>query len=608
VGALELEGELGLGLRLIDVDGNSAQFDEDLNLDRGLFLRDLVLTGRRVGSGTEAPDLFTVHALGIGTRSSTVSATTSFAGIDAFGRYNRTHFTGTTDSDIHSFDFEREEGLLSLARERRSGTVRRAGIDFNLGRRDGFVLSSRSVGFGFVPDVPVNQENRRLGGTGTLGLALGPYDLDLEAGLEDSETQDRRSFRAPHPVFPQSEVTEDFAADIDGLSRRGAVRLRRSDVATNLDADAGFAWRSMSADGTSNAAETGIFNDPDLPFASTTLGELDMEGHGLTIDGGLLWKLSDDVDVDLRFTHEHDTDEGDLTETVTLDEFSGDPPSVSTFIDDLHHESTLDLLEGGVAMPINEWADIDLGLEVGKEHIDVRDLSDDVVVRRFSGSVDQFGGQATLVADTSAASTLEIGGGYGVHPTETSRIGVLFTFDDTRTSFVSLAWHWHGDEAAAAGATARHEQRSSDAFESEGQVDSLSVSGSMRVRHDLTVDGSLSYRVFDYQADTTFVFASPAPNEFPGHVSFESAQNVLTAGTVWDASELLHPRLWLSVSIGTGDASFDYGAIDLDVPYRVSTRLEVGTNASWVYFDGEEQLTGRDYDAGILVLYARIVF
>ena len=171
-----------------------------------------------------------------------------------------------------------------------------------------------------------------------------------------------------------------------------------------------------------------------------------------------------------------------------------------------------------------------------------------------------------------------------------------------------MTWRWHGSEDTTLAATARHEQRRSDAFESEGKADSLSISGSTLVGGTLALDGSLGFRTYDYEADTTFVIAAPAATEIPGHVETEGAQTTLGAGASWEASDALRPRLWTSVAIGTGDASYDYGAIDLDVPYRLTEVWEVGTNVSWVLFDGEEQLDGRDYDAGILVLYARVSF
>jgi hypothetical protein len=606
-GSYELSGEAALGLHLLDVGGNEAQFNEDQNLERGIFLRDLSVSGKRV-AGDSGPASFSLEALGIGTNAASARAETSVDGIDVRARYAHTRFSGTSTTDIHSFDFERETGSLSLARDAHDGTVRRAGVELTFARRDGFTLGTRSVNNGFVSDVPVDQDERRLGAAGQLGLRLGEFELDLAAGVEDLDTRDRRSFQAPHPRFPQRQVSEDFAADTDGLAHHGSVRLSRACLAGSLDVDAGVAWHVVNADGTLDRHETGIFNDPDLPFVSDTQGDTDFDGRALSTDAGLTWEVADETEVDLRFTHEHERDDGLLVRTVTLDELTGDPPTVSTLADDVHHESRLELLEAGVRAPLGRRIDVDLSLEAGREEIEVEDVSDQIVVRRFDGTVDRFGGEGRLSAEMGLAQTLELAAGYGNLPTESSRIGVEFTFDDTRTSFGSLAWRWRPRADASLSSEIKHEQRESDAFGSEGEFDSLSLSGSTALESRFSLDASFTYRTFDSKADTTFIVSNPGPTQIDGTVSFEGIQRIASAGAAWEATDVLHPRLWASLSQGSGDGSFDYGAFDLDVPYRLSARFELGGDLSWIRFDGDDSLSARDYDAWVLTLYARASF
>src|SRR6185503_20865700 len=149
LGSYELSGEAAIGWRTLDVDGNDAQFDEDQNLERGLFLRDLSMTGKGLEGGS-GPESFSLRAFGLGTPSSNLRAETAYGGVDMVARYARTSFTGTTDSDIHAFDFERESGSLGFERDAESGTVRRAGVEFSWLRRDGFTQGTRSVDNGFV--------------------------------------------------------------------------------------------------------------------------------------------------------------------------------------------------------------------------------------------------------------------------------------------------------------------------------------------------------------------------------------------------------------------------------------------------------------------------
>jgi hypothetical protein len=605
LGPFELSGEAVLALRLLDVSGNQAQFDEDRNLESGVFLRDLSLDGRRVAGD---PGSFSLRAFGIGTRDAGVRAETSYDGVDVLACYGRTRYSGTTSTDVHSFDFEREQAALSVTHAAEAGTLRRAGVEFSWGRRDGFVLGSRSVDFGFVPGVPVDLDERRLGGEGQASLVLGEdFELDLQAGMEDLSTQDRRSFQAPHPGFPQSQVSEDFAADTDGFAHHGSARLRRPLRSGRLEADIGVVWNVVESEGTLDAREIGIFNDPDLPFASDTAGDADFDGRGLGVDAGLTWSFSDGTEVDARFTHERERDDGTLVQTVTLDELMGDPPSVSTFVDDLEHESTLDLLEAGLRAPLGERVDLDLALEIGTEAIRVQDVSDQVVVRHFDDRVDVWGAESSLSAELGA-STVELGGGFGIRPTETSRIGVEFTFDDTHTSFGTLAWRWRQSDSTTLVTRARHEQRRSEAFDSQGKFDSFSCTLGTRLGRDVGLDGSFGYRTFDLEADTTFLVLAPSPTEVPGTASFEGIQRLASLGVTWEASEDLHPRLIASASIGSGDGSFDHGAIDLDVPWRLSPSLEIGTSLGWFRFDGDGSLDARDYDATIVTLYARATF
>jgi hypothetical protein len=160
LGPFELSGAATLGLLFFDVDGNGAQFDEDLNLERGLFLRDLSLAGRRA-PGAAGPESFSLDALGIGTRSTSARAQTSWAGVDLLARYGRGQYTGTSESDVHSFDFEREQGSLSLSHEASAGNLRRAGIELAFGHRDGQRLGSMSLGTRFVPDTEDSDTSAR---------------------------------------------------------------------------------------------------------------------------------------------------------------------------------------------------------------------------------------------------------------------------------------------------------------------------------------------------------------------------------------------------------------------------------------------------------------
>jgi hypothetical protein len=608
LGPYELAGAAAIGWRLFDVDGNDAQFDEDRNLERGIFLRDFDLVGTRAPADS-GPESFRLTALGLGTRNASLRGRTSYAGMAALARYDRSHYAATTSTDVHSFDFERERGSLSLTREA-DGVLRRAELELFVGHSDGFRLSSRSFTRGFVPGVPAQQEERQRGAEGKLKFDLGGVGLELELAAEDLDARDGHRFQAAHPIFPQATVSEDFAGDAEGLAYRGGVRLRRALAERALELDAGVSWEALGNNGTFTAHETGIaFNDPSLPFVSDTLGEMDFDGRKLAADAGMTWKLAGAAEADFRYRHEREAEDRHLDQTVSLDELMGDPPTVSTFPDDSRHRSSLDQVEAGLSTPVAERVDLELVLEVGREEIDVLDVSNMTVVRQFDDSVWIYGGEMRCIAETGPASTLEFDGGYGVRPTEGTLIGgVSFTFDDTRTRFEALRWRWRPGEGATLGVEARHEIRHNAGFDSRGAFDSLSASGSARVARAVFLEAALGYRKFNLEADTSVLTLNPTAVPISSQVFFQGSQNLVSVGATWDIDEALRPRLSASAFLGSGDGAFDYEELALDVPYRISGALEVGGELGWLRFDGEETLDARDYEAALLTLYVRASF
>jgi len=596
------DGELTLGLRLLDVNGSRAQYDEDVNLEEGLFLRALEFRARRL-EGLPIESL-TLSAHGVGEPFAAYRLETQGGPWRTNARFDRSRYVGNAQADQHPFDLERSSGTLDFDYQPR-GSSTRSSFGLETLSRDGLGLGSRSVGVESVSGFPVREQQRDTGVRGAFATEVDGWQLDLDAGLRTLDSRDRRSFALPSPHFPGTIVSEDFRADQDGTGEHGHLGLSHALGEDGAHLALGLGWESVDVTGDAHWQEAAFFIDPSTPFERDTQGELTQSRDEFAGDVHYVQPLTAELDLDLGYRREHERGDGRLTRTVATDELTGDPPSLSVLQDTNEHESTLDLFTLGTNAELGAGCQLDAELEWGGENLQVEDVSDGVVVRSFDGREREFGGQGTLRCPLGAGWNLDLGAGHARRPTESSQVGVAFDFADDRATFGRLDCRWRG-HACSAGADARFEHRESDALNSRGDLGTYGLSFAGQPGADVRLDARASWRTFALESDTTFLFFDPGVgvSEVPGVVTFDGHELGLQAGLELDLAPL-RPRLAWNGAHSNGDSAYSYQRASLTLPWDAGDGFELGLELQYLEFAGDGALDASDYDARLVELYVR---
>lgn len=603
IGGFDVSGLIALGIRLVDVGGNEGQFDEDLNLDSGLRLRDLDVEAERRRDGGSV-DALRLWGRDVGDPVSAYGIELESGGWTARGRYDRTRYVGNTDSDIHTFDLTRESATFGLTTDGDESGIRN-GLELSYLQRDGLSVGTRSAGIEFVGGFPVRRREKRLGlrmNGGTTGDS--GVDVSWVAGVEGSESRNRQRFSEPLPSDPAEIFTEDFAADTDGRNIFGELSAATDVGGGRLSIELGGS--SSSTTGSFSTSETGFF-DPTLPFARDTTGVLNIDGHAWEGSVEYSRPVGDATEVSVRYLHEDQQEEGDLDKTIVLDEMFGDPPSVSRFRDLSEHSSVLDLIELGCIRELSETLDLDLRASYGREDAKIKEVVDLVPIRFFDDTVDEYGAEARLRWGADARFSAEIAAGKRVRPTETTQISTAFTLDDQEEAFVETVGRWRPNGQAALSAVVRYEHRQSDAFDADSNVVRYGITASIQPHERLTADVSFTYQGYDLRSDTNFIFLDPlmGATVTPVTVTFESIQRIWNGSLTAEVTPAFRPRLDVSLATSTGSSAFDHATLGLDLPWSLGRGVDVGMELGHVDFDGRGILSNSDYDAELLLVYLR---
>ncbi|HVS10769.1 MAG TPA: hypothetical protein VMS76_12930 [Planctomycetota bacterium] len=602
VGPFDVVGEVTAGWRTVGVNGNRAQFEEDQEIATGPLLRDLHLGAERA-EGAGFLERMLLDARGLGDPFSSARAELEGSGLKASGRWTRSEFVANADSELHPFDFTREAATLRLEPQARGPAHLHGGLELSWHRRDGFVLGTRSVDFGFVSGVATRREDRSLGARGDLGLELAGWDLHLDAGIEGREGEERRKFRQPSPSSPSSVQTEDFRADLDGHVAGGSARASRSLLEGRLRLDLGVSAARGRHDGDLDSFETGILFDPSSPFTRLTQGDADLDSRALVLEAGARYELDEETELFGRISRTREDEHADLSRHIVLDE-SGSI-SVLDIDDRTRHEGRLDLFEVGLARSLSAWADLSVTVQAGREEVSVLETSQGSLLRRFDGDLEPVGAQAALELAPARDWQVTVSGGHDVWDTENTSPGTQFDFERERQSFGSLRVRWRASSALSLFATGRVQHRESDAFASESLWSLVSLGASGVPAEGWTAQGSLALRDFDAESETTMVFLHPGPVQVPTTVTFRGTQAVLSGSSSWAATARFEPRLGFSAAAGRGDGAFRFGALLLDLPYRIAPATWVGSELQLTDFDGRDTFNDSDYRAAVALLYLR---
>src|SRR5262249_19668594 len=154
---------------------------------------------------------------------------------------------------------------------------------------------------------------------------------------------------------------------------------------------------------------------------------------------------------------------------------------------------------------------------------------------------------------------------------------------------------------------ARIEHRTSDAMTSQGDLSDFGISFSGALADGFTLDARASFQTFDLESDTVFLVFDPstgATDAVPGQVRFDGHALAVESSLELDAPPL-HPTIAWSASLSSGDSSFVYLNARVSLPWRVVQDLEIGVDAAYLDFQGDDVLDASNYDALVLELFVR---
>jgi hypothetical protein len=602
----EFSGDVTLGWRFVDVDGNRDQYDEDLNLDSGFVLRELRLEGRRKRGASEF-DSYLLRVYGVGDPQTSALAQVTGSALQATGTYTRTTFEGKAEDDLHPFDFERERASLRVESTRDVPNDAHAGVEVSASRRNGIGVGTRATRVGYIGGGNVQQDDETLGARADVGFDAFGLSFEIEGGVQGLQSRDHREFSAPSPVDPTFTQTDSFRAEVDSTAVDLGARARHKFDGGKLAADLGFEYSEITGNGVMHDDETALFAPGD-PFRLTTDAQSDLLDRWFEADAGLRRQVSPDLAWRLRFEHVDEESGGSVVTDTLLEEPPGSPPSALTQQQSLFFESEVQLVELGLETAISSSADLDLAVEGGIDHETVRDVTDGVTTSLFDDDLEQFGARASLAMEASLKTSFTLEAGYELAPTHDPVGQTLFSLEDERGAFAAARVRWRPGPGIAWTGSLKHREREVEAFGSRYASNSLSVSGSFAPSARWSADAAYSMRLYDLEADTFVVLLDGGPVQTPATVSFQGVQNVLSGSVSYEIARVLRPRLGASAVATTGDAEVRYGSLLLDLPWKLESDLTLGAEVDLHHFDSRGDSPGDDYDSSALLLYVKVGF
>lgn len=599
-------GEIVLGWRFVDVDGSRTQYDEDLNLDSGLVLREFRLEGRRM-KGTSEFDSYLLSVYGVGDPQTSALAEVSGSALKATAGYDRTVFEGKAVDDLHPFDFERESARLRVESTRETPNDAHAGVEVSAGRRDGVSVGTRATRIGFIGGGAVRQEDETLGARADVGFEALGLGFEIEGGVQGLRSRDHREFSAPSPVDPTFTQTDNFSAEVDSTAVEGSLRARRKYDSGKIAADLGVEYAEINGNGQMDDDETALFSPGD-PYQLTTDADSDLVEHRFQADAGIRRQVSPDFAWRARLESVYEKSGGDLTTDTMLEEPPGSPPSQLTRQTSLFFESQIYLVELGLETALSYCADLDLSIEGGVDHQTVRDVTDNVPTGVIDQDLEEYGARASFSMETSRETMLTLEAGYELAPTHDPVGQTLFSLEDERGAFASARMRWRPRPGIVLNGSLKHREREIEAFGSRYESNSLTVSGNFAPSERWSADAAYSLRVYDFSADTLIVLIDGTPQQTPATVSFQGVQNVLYGSVSYEVASFLRPRLGASGVESSGDAEIRYGSLVLDLPWKLEKDLTLGAEVDLHHFDSTGGTPGTDYDSTALLLYVKAGF
>lgn len=601
--AFRTSGFAEVGWRFLEVRGDGAQFDEDLNLEKGPFLRGFELAGERSQSAGTLSS-FALGASGWGEPDTSLFARAGFDAFDAAARFDRRKFEGHTESDLHPFDVTRERGSLTFSNAASDAIHASLALDWLA--RDGFQIGTRAVDLFFVENVLVRQDERRLGARGNLGFEADGAHVELSGGLSRLRASDHRNFEEPNPFDPTFTQTEDFDASTEGIANDVALHASEAFLDERLEIEVGLGYEHASNELDLVVFESGIsFAPPE--FESLTLGDGEQESADVHAELAATYALSDASEVFVALEHARERIRGHIVNNVTIEQDGAS--STTETREAVSHAGVHDLASLGLLTALSTRVELDLELEVG--HVRERlTNSADGVGFGSSKSANALGARATLDIELSRAWNVELASGYALAPTEIPHTTVFLDLADDVEIFGSAGTRFRPGAQTSLAAKLKHSERRSQLRDSTARIDALSLSASLAPSELWSADATFVHRDIDLRAETISVERDETgfPEFVPFVTTYDGTETVLGGSVSFALAPELRPTLGASGAFATGDAPIDYGSGYLLVPWKPEPSLEVGLELSYYSFDGAGVIDASDYDAALLVVYLKRTF
>ncbi|MBI1849278.1 MAG: hypothetical protein HYR85_02935 [Planctomycetes bacterium] len=607
VGSVDVQAEVEVGWRLVSVHGSEAAFDEDQNLDSSLLLRAFTLRATpHEGEASPAFDRFELSGAGVGDPWSSFRLDTQGSGVHALGRWDESRFTVSgNESDLHSFDFDRQRGSLRFEpADPRGGW--RTGIDLEYGHRDGFGVSTHDVDIlHFVSGVPVKLDEETKGVHGDLAGPIAGFDARFDAGIEDLDANQRRAFTAPSPVDPMATQTEDFGAKGRGTSAVASTRWRRAFGTSGLSTDFGIDWQRAHVDWNGTDRESGIFFTIDDTFERLTREDTRGRERSFEADWGWRWQLAREFALRTRFTRTDEVEHASVAHDIFLTEMDVPLP------EQLLHEGSIDesrlgLVEAGLEATPLPWAELDVSVEYARERALIQRTFEDQVLESLHQTVEHRGVEGSLDCELGRDFDLVLASGYRIAPTNTPVTSLNFTFEDERGTSESAQLRWRPAPGWSGSLGARHRENVVHELGRRASTDSatLALAASPSEEWSAAVSGSL--RHYDLSADTIMIVLDPFPTVFPTQVDFSGTEAVVTGSCSYQVAPGFRPAASASVVTSRGDATFDFESLALDVPASLGRGWSGGVELRFWHFDGGKFEANASYDALAATVYVKV--
>ncbi len=590
----EWEAFIRSGLRFVEQNGSRNRFDTDLNLDDGVRLADLELSGRFLRPNPYMGQ-FSVDARSIGDPYQSLRGRIEKDGLyRGNASYTKSRYKYRANGDFHRVDHKVEDASYDL--EVPLAETLTVFASFSRLSDDGFWLTNRIGNRNITPltsidgvESPRNLhvDNIEVGITGSIDGTNFTMAVDYLSQDEDNRWVYSQPATA-NPIFTES---EDFTSDTSLRGPGGRLSLSRSfdgvDLAANLrvmDLD-----RRISGNGLLTGYDTDEFNTTTTSFST---------GNATTwiADATAVVELSDTLVLDSDFRWVDYEENMHINQNdFTVYPNSGTTISVDTVLDQHTTQRSWDL-SFAFDWQAHETLQLTAGYGWSQEHLKVPDLElgDDDFVK---GKIKTQGGLFGFDWRPDEHWTVRCEGrDFGNNGLELTPIA------DKQRRMIHTRVRYKREGVFWTESGYKYERSKNHVSNHRDEINTATFTAGIHPRDDLDLYASYVYSDYDNRTLTNFYF-DPDPNPVPTVVGYKGDSSTLYLGATLKPSARVTWRA--DASYTTVNGSYDVDLLDwrVDLSLQVTEQGFVGVEVRQVDY---EEGTGIDnYDAVMTFIYWR---